>query len=132
MISIKQMKKMFFNKQFIIFIIIGGINTISSAIFSSLYSILLGDIEAFIPGYATGILISYVLNTLFTFKDHFQWKKLLQFALSTLPNFITQLIVVYIGVSVLYLPAMICYGIAAVIGVPLTFMILKLLVYRNK
>lgn len=129
---INKIKQLFLNKQFIVFIIIGIVNTMSSAVFASLYAILLGKIQAFIPGYATGIIISYTLNTLFTFKECFQWKKLVQFACSTVPNFMIQLIIVYIGVSILHIPAIICYGAAAVIGVPVTFGILKLFVYRNK
>lgn len=130
--QIKKVKQLFFNKQFIIFIVIGGINTISSAIFSSFYSMLLGDVEAFIPGYVTGILVSYMLNTLFTFKDQFELKKLIKFAMSTIPNFLIQFITVYVGVNLLHINNIICYGIAAVIGVPVTFTILKLFVYRNK
>ena len=129
---IEKIRKLFFNKQFIIFVVIGGINTISSAVFSSIYSILLGDLQAFIPGYMTGILVSYTLNTLFTFKDKFELKKLVKFAISTLPNFLIQFIIVYIGVDLLHINHIICYGIAAIIGVPVTFAILKLFVYTNK
>lgn len=130
--QIEKIKQLFFNKQFIIFIVIGGINTISSAVFSSFYAMLLGDVEAFIPGYATGILVSYILNTQFTFKDQFELKKLIKFAISTIPNFLIQFVTVYIGVNLLHINNIICYGIAAVIGVPVTFVILKVFVYRNK
>lgn len=130
--QVKKIKQLFFNKQFIIFIVIGGVNTISSAIFSSFYSVLLGDVEAFIPGYVTGILVSYMLNTLFTFKDQFELKKLIKFAMSTIPNFLIQFVTVYVGVNLLHINNIICYGIAAIIGVPITFAILKLFVYRNK
>lgn len=129
---IKKVKQLFLNKQFIIFIVIGGVNTISSAVFSIFYSMILGDVQAFIPGYITGILVSYILNTTFTFKDSFQVKKLIQFAMSTIPNFLIQLITVYIGVDLLHINNIICYGIAAVVGVPITFAILKLFVYSNK
>lgn len=129
---IDKTKKMLFNKQFIIFLIIGCINTASSAIFSSIYSMLLGKVAAFIPGYLTGILVSYVLNTLFTFKDQLDWTKLIKFAISTIPNFLIQFVTVYIGVRLLQINHLICYGAAAVIGVPLTFIILKLFVYSNK
>lgn len=129
---IKKVKQLFINRQFIIFIVIGGINTLSSAVFSSLYSMLLGKVEAFIPGYATGILVSYTLNTVFTFKDQFELKKLIKFALSTIPNFLIQFITVYVGVNLLHINNIICYGVAAIIGVPITFAILKLFVYNNK
>ena len=130
--QIEKIKQLFFNKQFIIFIVIGGINTISSAVFSSFYAMLLGDVEAFIPGYATGILVSYILNTQFTFKDQFELNKLIKFAISTIPNFLIQFVTVYVGVNLLHINNIICYGIAAVIGVPVTFAILKVFVYRNK
>ena len=130
--QIKKMKQLFLNKQFITFIVIGGVNTVSSAIFSSFYSMLLGDVEAFIPGYVTGILVSYILNTIFTFKDRFKFKKLIQFAISTIPNFLIQFIMVYVGVHLLHINNIICYGIAAIVGVPITFAILKLFVYRNQ
>lgn len=129
---IKKVKQLFINRQFIIFIVIGGINTLSSAVFSSLYSMLLGKVEAFIPGYATGVLVSYTLNTVFTFKDQFELKKLIKFALSTIPNFLIQFITVYVGVNLLHINNIICYGVAAIIGVPITFAILKLFVYNNK
>lgn len=130
--QITKMKQLFLNRQFIIFIVIGGINTLSSTVFSYLYAILLGKVEAFIPGYATGVLVSYTLNTLFTFKDQFKLKKLIKFALSTLPNFLIQFIFVFIGVHLLHINNIICYGVAAIIGVPITFAILKLFVYSNK
>ena len=130
--QIKKIKQLFINRQFIIFIVIGGINTLSSAVFSSLYATLLGKVEAFIPGYATGILVSYTLNTIFTFKDQFELTKLIKFALSTIPNFLIQFVIVYIGVSLLHINNIICYGVAAIIGVPITFAILKLFVYSKK
>ena len=130
--QIEKIKQLFLSKQFIIFIVIGVINTISSAVFSSLYSIIFGSVEAFIPGYATGILVSYTLNTIFTFKDQFELKKLIKFAISTIPNFLIQFIIVYIGVDILGINNIICYGIAAIIGVPTTFVILKLFVYSHK
>lgn len=129
---IKKVKQLFINRQFIIFIVIGGINTLSSAVFSSLYSMLLGKVEAFIPGYATGVLVSYTLNTVFTFKEEFELTKLIKFALSTIPNFLIQFVTVYIGVNLLHINNIICYGVAAIIGVPITFAILKLFVYTNK
>lgn len=129
----KQLKKVFFNKQFIIFIIIGGINTLSSIIFSSIYTLLLGEVQSFGLGYVTGVIVSYTLNTLFTFKDTFALSKLIKFAISTIPNFLIQFIIVYIGIRLLHIHHIICYGIAAILGIPVTFLILKLFVYtRNK
>lgn len=125
----KKIKQFLLSKQFIIFIIIGGINTLSSSLFSALYALLLGKVIAFIPGYITGILVAYTLNAHFNFKEQLQWYKLVKYGISTIPNFIIQFIVVYIGVNLLQINHLICYGAAAIIGVPITFIIVKLFVF---
>lgn len=130
--KIIRLKQMLLSKQFIIFVIIGGINTLSSSVFSMLYAMMLGEVIAFIPGYATGILVAYTLNSIFNFKEKLEWIKLLKYAVSTIPNFLIQFIVVYIGVQLLGINHMICYILAAIIGVPVTFIILKLFVFIQK
>lgn len=130
--KLNQVKNILFTKQFILFIVIGCINTLSSSVFSAFYSMILGDVSAFIPGYITGILVAYTLNSVFNFKEKLEWNKLIKYGLSTIPNFIIQLIVVYIGVSILGINNYICYGVAAIIGVPVTFIILKIFVFIQK
>lgn len=130
--KIIRLKEMLFSKQFILFVIIGVINTLSSSLFSAIYSLLLGEVIAFIPGYITGILVAYTLNSIFNFKEKLEWIKLLKYAISTIPNFLIQFIVVYIGVQLLGINHFICYFIAAIIGVPVTFIILKLFVFIQK
>lgn len=130
--KVKNISKVFINKQFLLFVFIGGINTLSTAIFSSIYNKVLGGISAFIVGYITGIMISYTLNATFTFHEKMELGKLIKFAISTIPNFVIQLIIVYIGTKLLSIPNMICYGMAAVIGVPVTFLILKIYVFVKR
>ena len=129
---LNKVKELLFTKQFIVFIIIGCINTLSSSVFSACYSIVLGDVSAFIPGYLTGILVAYTLNSIFNFKEKLEWNKLIKYGISTIPNFIIQFIVVYIGVNILGINNYICYGLAAIIGVPVTFIIVKLFVFIQK
>lgn len=123
---------LFFNKQFILFIIIGIINTLSSTVFSTLYSRLLGEFEAFLPGYFTGVIISYILNTIITFDDTFSFAKFIKFCISTIPNFLIQTVVVYICINYISVPNYIAYVLAAMIGVPVTFAILKIYVFVKK
>ena len=130
--KLSKVKNILFTKQFIIFVVIGCINTLSSSVFSAFYSMILGDISAFIPGYITGILVAYTLNSVFNFKEKLEWNKLIKYGISTIPNFIIQLIVVYVGVSILGINNYICYGVAAIIGVPVTFIILKLFVFIQR
>lgn len=131
MIEGNSIKKMIFSKQFLVFIIIGGINTLSSMFFSIIYSYMLGDVLAFIPGYLTGILVAYTLNARINFKEPLKLIKLIKYGISTIPNFIIQFICVYIGVELLKMNSIIAYGVAAVIGVPVTYIIVKLFVFKK-
>lgn len=128
----KRIKELFFSWQFITFVLIGCVNSLSGIVFSWLYSSTLDQISAFIAGYTTGILVSYLLNSYFTFKEKLQFVKLIKFAFSCLPNFLIQLTVVYIGVQIIGVHKLIAYIAAAAIGVPVTFFILKLFVFIKK
>ena len=130
--NIDKLKKLFFNKEFIIFIIIGVINTLSSTVFAMLYSKVLAPTIAFVPGYLTGVIVSYTLNSIVTFKEKLNLNKFIKFGISTIPNFAIQWITVYIIVELLGLHKLVAYGLAAVIGVPVTFIILKLFVFIKK
>lgn len=124
--------KTFFTKQFIIFVIIGVINTFSTTAFSTIYKNFIDPNIAFDLGYASGILVSYTLNSLITFKEKLGVVRLVKFAISNIPNFIIQKIVVLIVINILVWPSIIAYGLAAIIGVPVTFLIMKLFAFRKK
>ncbi len=130
--DINKFKSMFFNKEFIIFIIIGVINTLSSTVFAMIYSSVLPATIAFVPGYLTGVVVSYTLNSIVTFKEKLSLTKFIKFGISTIPNFIIQWVTVYIVVQVLGIHKLIAYGLAAIVGVPVTFVILKLFVFMKK
>jgi len=125
-------KQNFFNKQFIIFLVIGVINTFNGSLFAFIYSQFLQANLAFIVGYMSALLIAYVLNSIFTFKEKLSFAKLIKFAISYIPNFIIQYIVVFIIYNILGLLPIIAYITAAIIGVPITFLCLKLFAFKKK
>ena len=90
------------------------------------------DNIAFDLGYASGIIVSYLLNSLITFKEKLGFVRFIKFGISNIPNFIIQKIVVLIVINILTWPSIIAYGLAAVIGVPVTFLIMKLFAFKKK
>lgn len=124
--------KTFFTKQFISFVLIGVINTFSTTILATIYSNFINPNLAFDLGYASGIVISYTLNTLVTFKEEFSFVRFIKFAISNIPNFVIQRIVVAIVFGLLGLPNFVAYGLAAIIGVPVTFLIMKFFAFKKK
>lgn len=131
--KITKLKRMFFSKEFIMFLVVGGINTINGVLFSMLYGYLIPNANlAFTAGYITSTVISYILNSFLTFKERLGFMKYIRFFISYIPNFIIQTIVVFIVYNILNMHKLIAYILAAVIGVPVTFLLMKVFAFRKK
>lgn len=128
---IEKVKRIFLSAEFIKFIIIGVINTFNGVVFAYIYSSFLDANLAFIFGYITGLIISYILNSIFTFKEKLEITKFIKFIISSIPNYIVQQITVIVVINILGLHKLIAYGLAAMIGVPVTFIILKVFAFKK-
>lgn len=125
--------KMFFSREFLSFVIIGVINTLSNIIFSTIYSLLIPNTTlAFFPGYITSNVVSYILNSKLTFKEKLGFVRFIKFFISYIPNFIIQTVIVWLFDTFIHGPSIIAYAVAAVIGVPVTFVFMKLFTFKKK
>ena len=129
---INKILKIFLSKEFILFVIIGVINTFNGVIFSMIYSKFLDANLAFVVGYISGLFISYILNSYVTFKERLEFSKFIKFAISYIPNFILQNIVVLVVFNIMGLNKLIAYILAAIIGVPVTFILMKFFAFKEK
>ena len=129
---VESFKKMFFSREFFSFVIIGLINTFNGVVFSYIYSNFLNENLAFIFGYISGLIISYILNSKITFKEELKLIKFVRFAISYIPNFIIQNMVVVLVFNIMGWHKLIAYGLAAAIGVPVTFILIKLFAFNKK
>nr|WP_241394480.1 GtrA family protein [Clostridium beijerinckii] len=107
------------------FLIIGCINAVNGIIFSYIYSIFLAVNISFIIGYITAMSISYILNSVFVFKECASWIKYMKFCISYIPNFIVQNICVLLLYNLLEWNKILVFILAAIIGVPITFILMK-------
>ncbi|MGG7161873.1 GtrA family protein [Clostridium baratii] len=129
---IDKILKIFLSKEFILFVIIGVINTFNGVVFSMIYSKFLDANLAFVVGYISGLFISYLLNSYITFRERLEFSKFIKFAISYIPNFIIQNIVVLIVFNIMGLNKLIAYILAAIIGVPVTFILMKFFAFKEK
>lgn len=129
---LEKFKTTFLSKEFILFVIVGVINTFNGTIFAYIYSIFLNENIAFILGYITALIISYILNSIVTFKQKFSLKQFIKFVLSYIPNFIIQNVVVLIVFNIMGIHKLVAYTLAAIIGVPITFIAMKFFAFSNK
>jgi len=130
--TIKKIKGIFLTKQFFNFLIVGGINTINGILFSYIYSMFLDVNISFVIGYITAMTISYILNSLIVFKENMMFGKYIKFCISYIPNFIIQNIFVLIFYNTLGWNKLIVFLLAAIIGVPVTFIIMKFFAFNKK
>ena len=123
---------MFTDKKFILFIIVGCINAINGILLSAIYSTFLNSNIAFVFGYLTSLFVSYLLNSYITFKDkNLTINKFIKFCISYIPNFLVQLICVLIFINILHINKVITYTIAAIIGVPITYLLLVIFTFKK-
>ena len=87
---------------------------------------------AFIMGYISALFVAYTLNSLLVFKAKLHFAKIFKFAISYIPNFIIQNIVVFIIYNIMGLGAIVAYITAAIIGMPITFLILKIFTFKKE
>ena len=128
-----KIKKAFFNRDFITFIFIGIINVFNGIWIAYVYSTFIKNpVEAYILGFFTSMCISYFLNSKINFKEKMSSKKFILFSINNIPNFIIQVLSVVILIKVYNVAKLITYSISAVISVPLTFILLKINVFKNR
>lgn len=128
----ERLKHMFLEPKFFVFIMVGGICTVSNVGFSAIYSMFIHNTTAaFIPGYVTSNIVGYILNSLLTFKDKkLSVLKFFKFFISYIPNFCIQTGIVWLYDRLIHGPGIIAYIAAALIGVPVTFVIMKIFTFK--
>ena len=122
----------FINKEFLRFVIIGAVNTVHSFLYSTLYSCFADANAAFVLGYLTALVLGYLLNARFTFHAPPAWGALCRYAVSYIPNFLLQNVIVYVVYNLLGIHKLVAYGLAAVLGIPITFLLVKVFAFGRK
>lgn len=125
----KKLFTFFLNRQFVIFVLIGAFNTLSGSLFATVYSLALNANLAFICGYITSLLIAFFLNSKLNFRKKISLRRFIKFIVSYIPNFIIQNSIVIIFYNNLEWNKIITYFLAAIIGVPVTFVFMKLFAF---
>lgn len=112
-------------KEFLLFIIVGLVNTFNGVLFATLFSFILGSTAAFILGYGCSLMISYILNSIYVFKHDLSFVRFIKFCLSYIPNFLIQFVMVLVFLHYFHLKEVIVYTLSAALGVPITFLMVK-------
>ena len=133
MILSEHIRHHFFTREFLLFLVIGCVNTFNSTLLAWLYAFIVEDRNlAFNCGYLTSCAVAYWLNSVFVFPEPLSFRRLVRFFVSYIPNYIIQNIIVLIFYNFLGFHPIVSYLIAAVLGVPVTFLCVKIFAFGRK
>ncbi|MEK3865997.1 MULTISPECIES: GtrA family protein [Paenibacillus] len=116
------------NKQFLKFVISGGINTLFTYLVYLLLLQVLSYSMSYTISYISGIFLSYYLNTIFVFKEKVTFRKFLKFPVVYLVQYLINLLMLFVLVEYLNLSKQIVPLIVIVVTIPITYTLSKLII----
>lgn len=123
-------KHHFFTRAFLLFLVVGTINTFLCSFLATVIEPLVGNANlAFNIGYLLSNVNAYLLNSLFVFPTRMTLVRYVKFFLSYVPNYIIQNAIVFVAYNLLGLPSIASYLLAAILGVPITFLCVKIFAF---
>lgn len=114
---------------FIRFVFSGGMGTLANFIVSSLFSFQINPIISYVFGYGSSLFVTFYLSNQIIFKEKLSLNKFIKFTLSYIPNFLILFTFVNIFIRLLNINPIITYAMAAIFGLPITFILVKLFTF---
>ncbi|AOZ94735.1 GtrA family protein [Paenibacillus crassostreae] len=118
----------FINKEFLKFIISGGINTVATYGIYLLLLLLWEYMISYTISYVLGIFLSYYLNTFFVFKEKVTFLKFIKFPVVYLVQYLMNLVILHLLVEYIKLPAEIVPIIVVILTMPITYLLSKYII----
>lgn len=132
-LNLETIRHHFFSRAFLLFLVVGCINTFLCSFLAEILKPVFHDANlAFNAGYILSNINAYFLNSLFVFPTKMCVTRYVKFFLSYVPNYIIQNIIVFVVYNLMGLPSLVSYLIAAVLGIPITFLFVKIFAFGRK
>ncbi|HPB88269.1 MAG TPA: GtrA family protein [Thermotogota bacterium] len=132
MLTIKDVSiKKFLSKDFALFVLCGGVGTLTNVVCSSLFSSLLHPILSYGLGYGVSLAVTYSLNARWIFQQKRTWAGFVKFVVSYLPNFLILLTFVSLFIGFFGWNRYVVYILAGSLGLPLTFILVKVFAFGH-
>lgn len=127
---IEKTKGHFLTREFFLFLLVGCLNTFNGTFIAWLFGLVspYNNIN-FNIGYLAGNIIAYWMNSRFIFHAGLSPARFVKFFASYIPNYIIQNIIVLVFYNMLAFPPVASYLLAAVLGVPVTFLMVKIFAF---
>lgn len=103
------------------FLLVGAFNTVFGYALYLLFNLFLDYRIAYTVSFAIGIVVSFVLNSVFAFRQPLRWRRLLVYPAVYLLQYVAGLCIVWIFVDLLHQPEALAPLVAVAASLPLTF-----------
>lgn len=123
---------MLFSIEFIQFVFCGGMGTLTNFLCSLLFSTRFDPTISYIFGYGVSLFITYILNAKIIFKEGLYFNRFFKFVISYIPNFLILFSFVAIFINYMHWNKAVVYALAGMLGLPVTFILVKLFAFANK
>jgi putative flippase GtrA len=106
--------------------------TLSNFAISLLVSTALDPVFSYGIGYACSLFVAYGLNAKLIYGESFRLIRFLKFCLSYIPNFLILFTFVSVFLKLLRWHKVLVYGAAGLLGLPVTFVLVKIFAFQRK
>lgn len=130
--GIKKWRRVFISREYGLFLLVGGINTFDCSVFAQIITLAGANVNvAFNIGYLLSNVLAYLLNCYFIFSAKPDFHAYLRFAVSYIPNFLIENIMVWLIYNILGHAPLVSFLAAALLAMPITFLLVKLYAFRK-
>ena len=124
---------MFWSREYLLFLLVGGINTLDTSLFASGLSLLSVDVNlAFNLSYLASNILAYLLNCFLIFHAQPVFHGYFRFMMSYLPNFLLEYGIVVITYNMLAYAPLISFLTAAFLSMPITFLLVRFWAFHQR
>ena len=124
------MRLRFLNTEFVRFVFIGGVNTISTQLLYIALLLMMPYPVAYTISYVAGIVLSYYLNSVIVFRQKLQWSKAIQFPAVYGMQYVLGIALLYVLVEWLHISEIIAPLVTVILTIPVMFIMSRLIIMR--
>lgn len=129
---VSRMKKTFLSRDFLLFVFCGGMGTLTNFVCSLLISTQINPTAAYVGGYGISLFVTYALSAFLIFSEKLRIGDFAKFVVSYVPNFLIQIIFVAVFLNIFNWNKVIVYALAILIGLPISFILVKFFAFGRK
>jgi len=122
----------YLKRDFFLFLLCGGMGTLTNFCLSLVLSNWLDPTLSYGLSYSVSLWVTYRLNAFLIFSENPGLAGFLRFVTAYLPNFLILITFVFLFLNVLGWPRVAVYALAALLGLPVTYLLVKYYAFKRK